>query len=186
MHGLNLRDLGPIGATARSPAIYGSLCLQADSSRGFQQLPFESKAGSPAEMRRLNREERKLTKRQARTLMALGVAIIITQILCTAMLLRSLERSRGSATIAAVSSTDAIETPAVAAEPAVPPTLSDATEAAPAPAVPSTPPACQAPEGVIGDHEKFEITTSDDSSSVIVKSHGETMSARSIVIDRQK
>jgi hypothetical protein len=38
-----------------------------------------------------------LTKRQAHTLMALAVAIIVTQLLCTAILLRSMERSRKAA-----------------------------------------------------------------------------------------
>ena len=38
-----------------------------------------------------------MTKRQAHTLMALAVAIIVTQILCTAVLLRGMERSRRAA-----------------------------------------------------------------------------------------
>ena len=38
-----------------------------------------------------------MSKRQAHTLMALAASIIVTQILCTALLLRSLERSRTAA-----------------------------------------------------------------------------------------
>ena len=37
-----------------------------------------------------------MTKRQAHTLMALAVAIILMQVLCTAVLLRSMERSRSA------------------------------------------------------------------------------------------
>jgi hypothetical protein len=45
----------------------------------------------------MNREETTMTKRQARTLMALGLTAILTQILCTAVLLRGLDRIRKEA-----------------------------------------------------------------------------------------
>ena len=47
-----------------------------------------------------------MSKRQAHTLMALAVAIIVTQVLCTAVLLRSLERSRNTANVAQLDAVD--------------------------------------------------------------------------------
>lgn len=50
-----------------------------------------------------------MTKKQAHILMALGVAIILTQLLCTAVLLRAQERTRKEAEAARVSAMGTLE-----------------------------------------------------------------------------
>ena len=93
-----------------------------------------------------------MTKRQAHTLTALAVAIIVTQILCTAVLMRGMERTRRAveaAQVAALNTPDqektAIATNAEgeaiqADEPSITVDL-DSDCAAVTPAAPPTPPA---------------------------------------------
>jgi hypothetical protein len=50
-----------------------------------------------------------MTKRQAHTLMGLGVAIILTQIFCTAVLVNKMESTQKSARSAEASAVDAME-----------------------------------------------------------------------------
>src|SRR5205814_584368 len=55
------------------------------------------------------RKDTFLTRRQANTIMALCVALIVTQILCTAVLLRGQERARKEAAAAEVSAEAVLE-----------------------------------------------------------------------------
>ena len=86
-----------------------------------------------------------LTKRQARTLMALCVAVILTQILCTAVLIRNLERTRKEAEAAQVSAMDVLE-------------MQKQAESKPRPAVETG----KAFEDVKLDHWAYQAVTDND------------------------
>jgi len=81
-----------------------------------------------------------MTKRQADTLIALCAAVILTQIFCTFLVLRSQQRNLASAQVEQATAQIALDAPATEPAPPMPPTTS--VEAAP----PGQPTPAEAPE----------------------------------------